>query len=64
MQERLSPELNVSHVEREDPPPAGLILKHYAVSAVLYGLLLAFLAINPWFKKLLGVSFNGVTAMV
>jgi len=63
VQERLNSALNVSHVQREDPPPAGLILKHYAVSAVLYGLLLALLAVNPWFKQLLGVSFNGVTAM-
>jgi len=62
VQERLSPDLNVSHVEREDRPPVGLILKHYAVSAVLYGLLLVGLALNPWFRKLLGVSFNGVTA--
>ena len=63
MQERLSPELDVSHVEREDRPPTGLVLKHYAVSAVLYGLLLAGLALNPWFKHLLRISFNGVTAM-
>lgn len=63
MKERLNPELNVSHVEREDLPPTSLILKHYAVSATLYGLLLAFLALNPWFKHLLAISFNGVTAM-
>jgi len=63
VQERLNPEFNVSHVERGDPPPTRLILKHYTVSAVLYGLLLAFLSLNPWFKQLLRISFNGVTAM-
>jgi protein-S-isoprenylcysteine O-methyltransferase Ste14 len=63
VQERLAPELNVSYVETQARPPTQLVLRHYAASAVLYGLLLALLALNPWFKGLLSVSVNGVTAL-
>ena len=63
MQELLSPQLNVSYVEASEPPPVGLVLKHYLASAVVYGGLLGLLWVNPWFKGLLSVSVDGFSAM-
>ena len=63
VQELLSPQLNVSYVEARERPPAGLVLKHYLASAVVYGGLLGFLWVNPWFKGLLSVSVDGFSAM-
>ncbi len=63
MQSLLSRELNISFVEAEERPQAGLVLKHYAVSSALYGLLLGFLAVNPWFRSLVGVAFHGTTVL-
>ena len=63
VQELLSPQLNVSYVEARERPPAGLVLKHYLASAVVYGGLLGFLWVNPWFKGLLSISVEGFSAM-
>jgi protein-S-isoprenylcysteine O-methyltransferase Ste14 len=63
MQALLSRELNLSSVEADTRPRASLILKHYAVSSALYGLLLVLLAVNPWFKVLVSAGFGGVTAL-
>ena len=63
MQELLSPQLNVSYVEAGERPPVGLVLKHYLASAVVYGGLLGFLWVNPWFKGLLSISVEGFSAM-
>ena len=37
------------------------VLKHYAGSVAIYGCLLLFLTLNPWFSTLLSISFKGVT---
>ena len=64
MHERLSPELNISHVAPDRPAvPLGLVVKHYLASATIYGLLLVLLVLNPWFKSLLQISFKGLSAL-
>ena len=62
MQALLGQELKPGSTQGPERPGTALVLKHYAVSSVLYGLLLAFLTLNPWFKSLLGVAWAGVTA--
>jgi len=57
------PKLNVGGVEADARPSTGCALKHYLASAGLYGLLLAVLALNPWFRGLLSIEYDGVTAM-
>jgi protein-S-isoprenylcysteine O-methyltransferase Ste14 len=37
------------------------VLKHYAGSVAIYGILLLFVTTNPWFSLLLGESFKGVS---
>lgn len=39
-----------------------LVWKHYVGSVFIYGVLLLFVTLNPWFRSLLSVSFRGVTA--
>lgn len=60
MQASLSREANLRAAEADERPSTGLILKHYGVSVVLYGGLLVLLALNPWFKSLLAVAFQGI----
>ena len=63
MLNRLAPQLDLTLVADDaPPPPASLVLRHYAVSVVLYGALLALLFLNPWFKSLLRIRAGGVTA--
>jgi protein-S-isoprenylcysteine O-methyltransferase Ste14 len=58
----LSAKLSVGLVEAEVKPSVACVLKHYAASAAIYGLLLFVLALNPWFGGLLSTSVAGVTA--
>ena len=37
------------------------VLKHYAGSVAIYGGLLLFLSVSPWFSTLFSISFKGVT---
>jgi protein-S-isoprenylcysteine O-methyltransferase Ste14 len=39
------------------------VLKHYAGSVAIYGSLLLLLTLNPWFRTLLSISFEGVTGI-
>jgi len=39
-------------------------LRHYAASALIYGVVLLFLRINPWFRDLLSITFCGHPVMV
>jgi protein-S-isoprenylcysteine O-methyltransferase Ste14 len=59
----LSPSLSVGYVEADLRASTACVVKHYLASAGLYGLLLAVLALNPWFRRLLSIDFNGVTAL-
>ena len=38
-------------------------LKHYAASVLIYGGLLVFVTLNPWFSGLLSLAFEGVTGL-
>jgi protein-S-isoprenylcysteine O-methyltransferase Ste14 len=63
MPERLAPEFDLSRTpDHPLPPSTGLVLRHCAVSIVLYGALLGFVILNPWFKGLLRIRAGGVTA--
>ena len=57
------PKLSVGCVEAEARPSTACALKHYLASAGLYGLLMVVLALNPWFRGLLSIEFDGVTGM-
>ncbi|MHB0958341.1 MAG: methyltransferase family protein [Pirellulaceae bacterium] len=37
------------------------MLKHYVGSVAIYGGLLLFLTLNPWFRSLISISFKGIT---
>ncbi len=49
----------------EDLPRASVrqVLKHYVGSVAIYGVLLLFVTLNPWFSNLLSISFKGVTGI-
>jgi protein-S-isoprenylcysteine O-methyltransferase Ste14 len=50
---------DVSYVASELPrPPKILALKHYLASAVVYGAVLLFYALSPWFSTQLRTGFN------
>jgi len=56
---------NISYLDLELPPATlQLAAKHYAVSALLYGALLLFFTINPWFRELLRIQFYGLKAII
>lgn len=42
------------------PATFGKALKHYVVSALLYGATLLFLSVNPWFRDLLRIQVGGL----
>jgi protein-S-isoprenylcysteine O-methyltransferase Ste14 len=45
-------------------PPLKLALKHYLASALVYGSVLLFYTVNPWFRTLLGsTQINGFSAL-
>jgi protein-S-isoprenylcysteine O-methyltransferase Ste14 len=44
------------------PASFAQVAKHYAASALLYGAMLAFFFVNPWFRSLLSISFGKHTA--
>lgn len=54
----LSPKLSVRSVQAEIQPSAGLVFKHYLASAGVYGLILIFYELNPWFRGLLSVTLR------
>jgi protein-S-isoprenylcysteine O-methyltransferase Ste14 len=60
MQELLSRGVPLNAVEADERPSVALVIKHYAVSVGLYGALLVFLALNPWFKGLLSGTCGGI----
>jgi len=49
----------------EDLPRASVrqVLKHYAASVGIYGGLLLFVTLNPWFSSLLSIEYDGVTGL-
>jgi protein-S-isoprenylcysteine O-methyltransferase Ste14 len=56
--------LDVSRLDASLPPASiAQVWKHYLCSAILYGLLLVFVAFNPWFRELLRVSIGNVRAL-
>ncbi len=55
---------NVAFVEEHLPRASVLqVLKHYAASVAIYGCLLLLVTFNPWFNKLLSISFKGITGL-
>jgi protein-S-isoprenylcysteine O-methyltransferase Ste14 len=54
---------NMGHLDPTlGPATFAQVWKHYWVSAVLYGVTLVFLIVNPWFRSLLSIGFGGSTA--
>jgi protein-S-isoprenylcysteine O-methyltransferase Ste14 len=53
---------NLAYVDGQLPRASvPQVLKHYVGSVAIYGGLLLFLTLNPWFRSLISISFKGVT---
>lgn len=63
-QREFNEQYNLAYLD-EDLPRASIqqVLKHYFGSVAIYGCLLLFISINPWFSTLLSISFDGVTGV-
>jgi protein-S-isoprenylcysteine O-methyltransferase Ste14 len=54
---------DISYLDPHLPPATfRQALRHYLVSALLYGAALLFVLVNPWFRDLLQIQFHGWTA--
>jgi len=55
---------DISYLDPQLPPLTWQqALRHYLVSAMIYGTILLFFMINPWFRDLLRVPFHNLKAM-
>ncbi len=61
-QREFNEQYNLAFLDERLPRASVLqVLKHYAGSVAIYGCLLLFFTLNPWFTTLLSISFKGVT---
>lgn len=60
--EEFNEQYNLASLDKDTPRASTRqVLKHYVGSLVVYGGLLLFMVLNPWYQTLLSITWEGVT---